>query len=60
MKALDSYSCSVSAIQDIKERKKYAKEFLKKVLNYYDDGSTIDDYELSIDEHSRAHFNKKK
>ena len=60
MKALNTYSCSVASIQDIKERKKYAKEFLKRVLDYYDDGSTIDDYELSIDEHSRAHFNKKK
>ncbi len=53
MKALNTYSCSVASIQDIKERKKYAKEFLKRVLDYYDDGSTID-------EHSRAHFNKKK
>ena len=60
MKALNSYSCSVAAIQDIKERKKYAKEFLDKVLSFYDDGSKPEDYELTIDENNRAHFNKKK
>lgn len=59
MKALDKYSCSVRGIE-LENRKEYAKQFLKKVLGFYDGSETVDDYEIVIDNNLRAHFTKKK